>query len=93
MNIPAQRRFFAATAVLLWLLTATLAGASDAVRPNIILILADDVGAETISAYGGESYLTPHIDELARDGVRFEYAHAQPLCTPSRVKIMTGQLT
>jgi arylsulfatase A-like enzyme len=91
MNIPAQRRFFAATAVLLWLLTATLAGASDAVRPNIILILADDVGAETISAYGGESYLTPHIDELARDGVRFEYAHAQPLCTPSRVKIMTGQ--
>ena len=60
-------------------------------RPNIILILSDDVGAETIGVYGGESYQTPHIDELANDGVRFEYAHAQPLCTPSRVKIMTGQ--
>jgi len=59
--------------------------------PNIILILSDDVGAETIGVYGGESYLTPNIDQLARDGMRFEYGHAQPLCTPSRVKIMTGQ--
>ncbi|MEP4147840.1 MAG: sulfatase-like hydrolase/transferase [Halioglobus sp.] len=73
---------------------ALLSGAADlrsAVPPNIILILSDDVGAETIGAYGGESYQTPNIDQLARDGVRFEYAHAQPLCTPSRVKIMTGQ--
>ena len=58
---------------------------------NIILILSDDVGAETLGAYGGESYQTPHLDQLARDGIRFEYGHSQPLCTPSRVKIMTGQ--
>lgn len=59
--------------------------------PNIILILGDDVGAETIGVYGGESYRTPQLDRLARDGVRFDYGHAQPLCTPSRVKVMTGQ--
>jgi arylsulfatase A-like enzyme len=58
---------------------------------NIIVILSDDVGAETIGAYGGESYQTPQLDRLAADGIRFEYGHAQPLCTPSRVKIMTGQ--
>ena len=58
---------------------------------NIILILGDDLGAETVSVYGGESYQTPHLDQLANDGIRFDYAHAQPLCTPSRVKIMTGQ--
>lgn len=58
---------------------------------NIILILSDDVGAETVGVYGGESYQTPNIDQLARDGIRFNYGHAQPLCTPSRVKIMTGQ--
>ena len=91
MSISLQRRFLAAISVLLWLPTCPFAVASDAVRPNIILILSDDVGAETIGAYGGESYLTPHIDQLAKDGVQFEYAHAQPLCTPSRVKIMTGQ--
>jgi arylsulfatase A-like enzyme len=59
--------------------------------PNIILILADDLGAETIGAYGGESYQTPRLDRMAAEGVRFEHGHAQPLCTPSRVKIMTGQ--
>ncbi|MFT4518027.1 MAG: arylsulfatase A [Halioglobus sp.] len=59
--------------------------------PNIILILSDDVGAETVGVYGGESYQTPRLDQLAQEGIRFQYAHAQPLCTPSRVKIMTGQ--
>ena len=58
---------------------------------NIILILSDDVGVETVGVYGGESYQTPHLDQLANDGIRFDYGHAQPLCTPSRVKIMTGQ--
>lgn len=68
--------------------TSGIAGGS---RPNIILILSDDVGAETVGIYGGESYQTPRLDEMAGAGVRFDYGHAQPLCTPSRVKIMTGQ--
>lgn len=58
--------------------------------PNIILIMADDLGYETINANGGESYQTPEIDNLATEGVRFEHCYAQPLCTPSRVQIMTG---
>lgn len=59
-------------------------------RPNIILILADDFGVEGVNAYGGE-YHTPNIDRLAAEGVRFENAHATPLCSPSRVRLMTGQ--
>lgn len=58
--------------------------------PNIILILADDLGYETIGANGGESYQTPEIDRMAAEGIRFEHAYAQPLCTPTRVKLMTG---
>ncbi|NQX87440.1 MAG: sulfatase-like hydrolase/transferase [Halioglobus sp.] len=65
--------------------------AASARSPNIILILADDIGAEVIGAYGGESYRTPYIDEMAAEGLMFDHGHAQPLSTPSRVKIMTGQ--
>jgi len=61
-----------------------------AARPNIILMLADDVGVEGINAFGGE-YYTPRIDQLAREGVKFENAHATPLCTPTRVRMMTGR--
>lgn len=60
-------------------------------RPNIVLIMADDVGIEGFSCYGSESYKTPHIDALAKSGVRFTNCHSQPLCTPSRIKIMTGK--
>ncbi len=60
-------------------------------KPNIILIMADDLGYECLSCYGSLSYKTPVLDELARTGVRFENCHSQPLCTPSRVKIMTGR--
>lgn len=63
---------------------------ADANRPNVILIMADDLGYETISANGGTSYVTPAIDKMASEGVRFEHCYAQPLCTPSRVQIMTG---
>ena len=58
-------------------------------RPNIILILADDMGVETVNAYGGE-YFTPNIDRMAREGMRFDNAHATPLCSPSRTRLMTG---
>ncbi len=60
-------------------------------RPNIILIMADDLGYEGLSCNGSTSYETPHLDELARTGVRFTNCHSQPLCTPSRVQLMTGQ--
>ena len=58
--------------------------------PNIILIMADDMGAECLSAYGGTSYSTPNLDRMAREGIVVSHCIAQPLCTPSRVKLMTG---
>ncbi|MET2985019.1 sulfatase-like hydrolase/transferase [Aureibaculum conchae] len=59
-------------------------------KPNIILIMADDMGHESLSIYGNVSYSTPVLDKLAADGIRFDNCVSQPLCTPSRVKIMTG---
>ncbi len=59
--------------------------------PDIILILADDVGIEGFGCYGGVSYKTPHLDLLAAHGVRFTRAYSQPLCTPTRVQLMTGK--
>jgi arylsulfatase A len=60
-------------------------------RPNVVMIMADDLGVEAIGCYGGESYKTPRLDRLAAQGVRFTNAHAQPLCTPTRIQLMTGQ--
>lgn len=59
-------------------------------RPNIVLILSDDMGYENLSCYGSKVYQTPNIDALAASGMRFLHAHAQPICTPSRVQLMTG---
>ena len=59
-------------------------------QPNIIVILADDLGYECIGANGGNAYQTPHLDGLAHSGVRFEQCYAQPNCTPTRVQMMTG---
>ncbi|WP_298369602.1 sulfatase-like hydrolase/transferase [uncultured Lutibacter sp.] len=59
--------------------------------PNIILIMVDDLGYESIGCYGGTSYKTPNIDKLASTGVLFNQAYAQPLCTNTRVKLMTGK--
>ena len=59
-------------------------------RPNIVLIMADDMGYECVAANGGTTYKTPHLDRLAKNGMRFEHCYSQPICTPSRVKIMTG---
>jgi len=84
-----KRSLCAACLALIMMTSAALA--TPAKQPNIILILADDLGVETINSYGGESYPTPVLDDIASEGMRFENAHAQPLCTPSRVKLMTGK--
>jgi len=60
-------------------------------QPNIVLIMADDLGYETIGANGGTSYQTPALDRLAATGARFTHCYSQPLCTPTRVQLMTGQ--
>lgn len=74
----------------LLLLLASVAQAADR-PPNIILILGDDLGAKELSCYGNKQHKTPSLDRLAAEGVRFETFYAMPLCTPTRVCLMTGQ--
>src|SRR3982751_6230780 len=67
------------------------ASASDDL-PNIIFILADDLGPGDIGCYGGKLVETPNIDRLASEGMRFEqYYVASPVCSPSRCALITGQ--
>ena len=60
-------------------------------KPNIIFILADDLGTPNLSCYGADRFKTPNIDKLAQNGVRFTHAYTLPLCGPSRAAIMTGR--
>ena len=77
--------------LLLLVISTSLAAQRPDKKPNIILIMADDVGWECFGSYGAEDYQTPNIDALAAKGVQFNNCFATPLCTPSRVKIMTGK--
>ena len=85
-------KFSYAMAFLLAVLSSTPNNMAKSIdKPlNVIVIMADDLGYETIGANGGSSYQTPEIDRMASNGMRFEHCYAQPLCTPSRVKLMTG---
>jgi arylsulfatase A-like enzyme len=60
-------------------------------KPNIILIMADDLGYEALAAYGNDLNKTPNLDAMAANGMKFENCHSMPLCTPSRVQLMTGK--
>jgi len=60
-------------------------------RPNVVLILADDLGAECLGCYGGRSYQTPNLDRLAGEGMRFDRCYALPVCSPSRAELLTGR--
>jgi arylsulfatase A-like enzyme len=61
-------------------------------RPNIVVILADDLGWADLACYGADVHETPHIDHLAQQGVRFTDAYAAaPVCTPTRAALLTGK--
>ena len=60
-------------------------------KPNIIFILADDLGFAEIGANGSDRYTTPNIDLLAKTGIRFNHYYTAPLCGPSRALILTGR--
>ena len=61
-------------------------------RPNIVLILADDLGWRDLACYGNPYFSTPHIDRLAAEGVRFPQSYAAaPVCSPTRASILTGK--
>jgi len=72
------------------LVYSSCTGGTNKDQPNVILIMADDMGFECLSVYGSTSYQTPNLDALASEGILFSRCISQPLCTPSRVKIMTG---
>src|SRR5262245_33152600 len=75
---------------LLALLAATAAGAQT--RPNIVIIMTDDLGYGDASSYGATSVTTPSIDRLAKEGLRFTDAHSPAAtCTPSRYTLLTGE--
>ena len=73
----------------------SLSSCSDSInnhdKPNVILIMADDLGYEALGINGADEYSTPVLDSLAMNGINFQNAYSQPLCTPTRVKIMTGK--
>ena len=59
-------------------------------KPNILFILADDVGYEGLNCYGGESYPTPQLDALASDGIQAMHCYSMPVCHPTRISLLTG---
>jgi len=70
---------------------AALHAAPPPSKPNIIFILADDLGFAEIGANGADRYQTPHIDSLAKTSIRFNHFYTAPLCGPSRALILTGR--
>lgn len=69
-----------------------LMAANETDRPNIILIMADDLGYGDIGCYGSETIKTPNIDDLTRDGMKFTDYHSNgPVCSPTRAALLTGR--
>ncbi|MEO1855995.1 MAG: sulfatase-like hydrolase/transferase [Rubritalea sp.] len=94
MNSKAyDRRVFPKTmaAATSALVVCSAAMGAQASKPNIILIMADDIAYDNIGCYGSDYFKTPHLDKLAQTGVKFNHCYSEPVCTPSRVKIMTGR--
>lgn len=102
-RLRGQSRFYAARCVwracrcaavaLVAIAAAPIEAADPAApaRPNIILIVADDLGYGDLGCFGQEKILTPHIDRLAREGMRFTVTYAgAPVCAPSRCVLLTG---
>ena len=70
-----------------WSLTA-------ATQPNIVIMLADDLGAGDLSCYGSPENKTPHLDQLAKDGLQFsDFYAASAVCSPSRAALQTGRFS
>ncbi|HEY7309826.1 MAG TPA: arylsulfatase [Gemmataceae bacterium] len=64
---------------------------ADGVRPNVVFLLADDLGREDCGFMGGKEIRTPHIDKLAAAGARLDAFYVQPLCSPTRAALLTGR--
>lgn len=83
-----MRNFFT---LIVFLLSLSINSQKNNKSPNIILIMVDDLGSECLESYGGTSYNTPILTKMSKNGMQFKNAHSMPICTPSRVKLMTGK--
>src|SRR5262245_13901022 len=79
-------------ALVLAVACASMVRAADAPKPNVVFILADDLGVNDLGCYGRVDQRTSNLDRLASQGLRFTCAYcAQPICSPSRAAILTGK--
>jgi len=93
MTIPGREGFVAAALAAMMMMTGAITQAADQ-KPNVVFILADNVGYGDLGPYGGgelRGYATPRSDQLAREGLRLTQLLVEPSCTPSRAALMTGQ--
>lgn len=94
MTSRIDRLVFACLAVIAQAFLAVSLFAADGAKPNLLLIVADDLGYGDVRCYNDQSKVaTPHIDRLAQEGMRFTDAHSPcTVCTPTRYSLMTGQM-
>jgi arylsulfatase A len=84
-------RFVAPIALLLVLVLGNPSPATAAERPNVLLILADDMGWGDVRSHGNPDAETPHLDRLAANGARFDRFFVNPVCAPTRAALLTGR--
>src|SRR4051812_27682032 len=91
-GLSRKRWWQLACSVLIVLLSPQFSWAAAQAQPNVVLILADDLGWTDLSCYGSDFYQTPQIDRLAREGMKFTQAYsACTVCSPTRAAILTGK--
>ena len=88
-----RKQMRASSALCMVVSLTTLGGAyADTIaKPSIVMVLADDLGVECLSSYGGTSHSTPNLDRLATQGVRLTHCFSNPYCSPSRATLLTGR--
>ena len=82
--------FYAVLLAVVVVALESLAAAATAVKPNILFIVADDLGWADVGWHGGFGK-TPHMDRLVKEGVELDQHYVQPVCTPTRTALMSGR--
>ena len=89
MNLPSLNKSYSSILIVVLLIIISKTYATSETRPNILLIVADDLGYADLGVYGSEIE-TPELDKLASEGVVFTQFHTAPLCSPTRAMLLSG---